>query len=630
MSDPRLRATLIKQLRSFELDLSLSIGNETFALIGESGCGKTTTLRLLAGLIAPERGRIQHDNDVWIDTETEARPVAPEGRGIGYVVQNYALFPHLSVERNIGYGLRGMDRAKRNERVAQVMDFLGVLHLAGESPARLSGGESQRVAMARALVTSPRLLLLDEPLSALDASVRGRLRAELRDTLHRLSIPTIVVTHDYDDARVLADRIAVMADGRIVQEGTPDEVCLLPSTPFVATFVGTNLLPVASMSTWVAFDPWQVLLTRNSGDAAPTAGRHAWQGRVVDVARLGIASRLTIETDEGRRLLADVPACDAGIQPPEVGEAVHASVSTGSARSVPEVSGPRIEAGGGAVDGREPEADPQPIPGRRTRWVIAATLAMVLAAGIAGFAASPKAAPLGAQPLVASVAANLARVFPALVTQFNRQFNAHLELKANYAGTQILLTQMRQGAPSDLFVSADLPHMQTAEAEKLVGPYVAISRIEPVIVVPRSNPAGIHSLRDLGTKRVQLVIGVPNVPIGEYARQILANANAGYGPSFSSTALANVVADETDTSQVAQEVATNQADAGICYRTDIDPSIAGKVTIIPVPPAYQALGTNYAAVLTKAPHRKAAQRFLSFITSREGRKVMKDYNYLPG
>lgn len=619
-----LTAELHKRLRHFSVDVSLEVGDETLALIGASGSGKTTILRMLAGLTDPERGRIEHDGRVLVDTAKGVHPVPPERRGVGYVVQSYALFPHLSVRRNVGYGLHGTTGSERTSRVDEALELLHVAHLGDAYPGALSGGEQQRVAMARALVTHPRLLLLDEPLSALDASIRGRLRADLKDMLRRLSIPTVIVTHDYEDARVLGERIAVMNQGRIVQEGTAEEIALRPLTPFVATFLGTNLLPGTTPDApWAAFDPWQVSLA-----PAPDADERVWEGQVVDVATLGPTSRLAIETTDRRRLLVDVALSTDRSDRYQIGDRVRAHVAPSAIRPVAGTVEPPVpELGAG-----QPTPHRRRLPRRRVALAVGGavvTLAVGVSAAVAHVNHSGRTPTDPQAPVVASVAANLARVFPPLAARFDSVDHARLKLVANYAGTQILLTQLEQGGPSDLFVSADLPHMLQARKEGLVSSFVPISKMLPVIIVPRANPAGIHSLRDLATKHVQLVIGVPTVPVGEYARKVFANADRAYGPTFASSVMHNVVADETNTSQVAQQVATDQADAGIVYRTDVNPSISAKVRIITIPAAFNIEATNYAGVLTKAPHASLARQFLQFMISPPGQQTMRAFGYLP-
>jgi iron(III) transport system ATP-binding protein len=221
-------------------DISLTVQQGEFVcFLGPSGCGKTTLLRAIAGLDPQTSGRIyQAGHDI------SALP--PAQRDFGIVFQSYALFPNLTVAKNVGYGLatRKLKRAEIDQRVNQLLDMVGLADQAAKYPAQLSGGQQQRVALARALATSPGLLLLDEPLSALDAKVRVHLRKEIKDLQHRLNITTIMVTHDQEEALTMADRIVVMKDGVIEQVGTPTEIYSQPASRFVADFIGTmNFLP---------------------------------------------------------------------------------------------------------------------------------------------------------------------------------------------------------------------------------------------------------------------------------------------------------------------------------------------------------------------------------------------------
>jgi molybdate transport system ATP-binding protein len=220
-------------LRSFRLELALAVGRETFALVGPSGAGKTSVLRAVAGLLRPERGRIAFEERVLFDAVAKIdRP--PEERRVGFVFQEYALFPHMTVEQNVVYAGRA--------RVAEVLERFQIAHLAKARPGELSGGERQRVGLARALAGEPDVLLLDEPLSALDTHTRAGVRAELKELLDHLDLPVLLVTHDFQDAAVLADRGAVLVDGRLRQIGTPRELIAAPADAFVASFTGANLL----------------------------------------------------------------------------------------------------------------------------------------------------------------------------------------------------------------------------------------------------------------------------------------------------------------------------------------------------------------------------------------------------
>ena len=219
-------------LRSFELSLALDV-ERTVALVGPSGAGKSSVLRVIAGLARPEAGRVDLDGEVWVDVERRTfRP--PEQRRVGLVFQEYALFPHLSVRQNVAFGGKG--------RADELLERFGLSHLAAARPGNLSGGERQRVALARALARDPGVLLLDEPLAALDAHTKASVRVELEELLRGLDLPTLIVTHDYEDAVALADTVGVLVEGRLRQLGSPAELVARPDDPFVASFTGANLL----------------------------------------------------------------------------------------------------------------------------------------------------------------------------------------------------------------------------------------------------------------------------------------------------------------------------------------------------------------------------------------------------
>jgi len=228
-----LRLFFAHPLRAFRLELELEIAGETVALVGPSGAGKSTVLRAVAGLIRPEAGTISLNGDLWFDADRRVNR-APEDRSVGYVFQDYALFPHLTVERNVAFG------GKRGVR--ELLKRFRIEHLAGARPGQLSGGERQRVGLARALARDPAVLLLDEPLSALDAQTRETVRIELQELLHDLELPTLLVTHDFEDAVALADRVGVLLEGQLLQSGTPAELVAAPADPFVASLTGGNLL----------------------------------------------------------------------------------------------------------------------------------------------------------------------------------------------------------------------------------------------------------------------------------------------------------------------------------------------------------------------------------------------------
>jgi spermidine/putrescine transport system ATP-binding protein len=238
---------LVKRFGDFTavagIDLDIASG-EFFSLLGPSGCGKTTTLRLIAGFEAPTEGEIRLDG---VDLAT----TPPHQRPVNTVFQSYALFPHLTVERNVAYGLRWrrtVEKAERARRVAEALMLVQLEEFAGRRPAQLSGGQQQRVALARALVLQPSVLLLDEPLGALDAKLRKALQVELTNLQREVGITFVYVTHDQEEALTMSDRLAVMDRGEVVQVGTPDEVYEQPRTAYVADFLGVSNLLEADVS----------------------------------------------------------------------------------------------------------------------------------------------------------------------------------------------------------------------------------------------------------------------------------------------------------------------------------------------------------------------------------------------
>lgn len=235
MSDVSLRGISKRYGRSLvvsELDLDIRQG-EFLTLLGPSGCGKTTTLRMIAGLVRPTSGRIRIGNDDVTDLE-------PQRRQIGMVFQDYALFPHLTIAENVAFGLveRGTPREKIAPRVDELLDLIRLSDFGLRLPAELSGGQQQRVALARAIAHTPRVLLMDEPLGALDLKMREHMQIELRGIQQKLGLTVVYVTHDQIEAMSMSDRIAVMSDGRIEQLDIPETIYDLPQTRFVANFVG--------------------------------------------------------------------------------------------------------------------------------------------------------------------------------------------------------------------------------------------------------------------------------------------------------------------------------------------------------------------------------------------------------
>jgi molybdate transport system ATP-binding protein len=237
-----LELAVSDRLRDIELDIELEVDPATcLALAGPSGAGKTTVLRTVAGLHHPGHGVVSIDGERWLDTAAGI-DVEPERRRCGFLFQEYALFPHLSAERNVAFGIRGVPAAERRRRAMELLERFAVDRLADARPSSLSGGERQRVALARALAPQPRVLLLDEPLAALDAQTRARAGRELGLALRDAGVPTILVTHDFGEAALLGDEVCVMDRGRVVQRGPAGELSARPASSFVADFAGAVVL----------------------------------------------------------------------------------------------------------------------------------------------------------------------------------------------------------------------------------------------------------------------------------------------------------------------------------------------------------------------------------------------------
>jgi molybdate transport system ATP-binding protein len=277
-----LRAEARTRLGALELDVALEVrSGECLALAGPSGAGKTSVLRIAAGLVRPERGLVEANGETWLDTERGV-DVPPEERRCGYVFQEYALFPHLSAWHNVAYPLRGMPRARRRERALELLGRFGLGELADARPRTLSGGERQRVAVARALARKPEVLLLDEPLSALDARTRASAARELADVLSDVEVPALLVTHDFAEAAQLGDRVGVIDAGRVVQEGTPTELAAAPRSAFVADFTGAVVLtgtarPGSAGLTSVELDGGGTVSTTDAGEGPVAVSVYPWE-----------------------------------------------------------------------------------------------------------------------------------------------------------------------------------------------------------------------------------------------------------------------------------------------------------------------------------------------------------------
>ena len=299
------------------LDLAVEPA-ETLVLLGPSGCGKTTMLRILSGLDRPDPGgRVLYDG-----ADVTALPI--ERRRVGMVFQSYALFPSMSVAQNVAYGprLQGLGRADREARARRYLELCRIAPLGERRIDQLSGGQRQRVALARALAAEPRAIFLDEPLTALDASLRETLRDEIAELLHGQGVTAVYVTHDQAEAMALADRIVVMSDGAIEQIGTPRAVYETPTSRFVAEFVGeTNRRP-ASGGTVALFRPEAVRILP-SGEGEPA--------RVVKTVYQGASTRLVLETADG-----SLTAHDHGGRRFAPGDMVGVLIDEGALLHVPE------------------------------------------------------------------------------------------------------------------------------------------------------------------------------------------------------------------------------------------------------------------------------------------------------
>ena len=323
-----LRARLACALREFELDLEIAIdAGVSLALVGPSGAGKSTVLRMIAGLQRPDRGSVALGDARWLDTD-DGVDLPPERRDCGYLFQQYALFPHLNAWRNVAFGLTEVPRSMRRARAVELLRQFGAEQLADAPVRDLSGGERQRVALARALARDPAVILLDEPLSALDSRTAAAAARQLSTTLAAAPGPTVLVTHDFAEAALLAERVAVIDRGRIVQHGTAAELSAKPTSVFVADFTGaTVLLGTARRrstgTTTVALDgggeivssepgegdvgvavyPWEITL-EPAGTEVHGSALNRLEARVVSVTEVGNRARVGLLASQS--LVAEV------------------------------------------------------------------------------------------------------------------------------------------------------------------------------------------------------------------------------------------------------------------------------------------------------------------------------------
>jgi len=293
--------------REFRLELALELDG-VVALVGPSGAGKSSVLAVIAGIVRPPAGRVALDDEIWLDSE-RAINLAPDRRRVGLVFQEYALFPHMTVRQNVAYGGR--------ERVDELLERFDLQRLAGARPPALSGGERQRVALARALSRDPGVLLLDEPLASLDSRTRATVRAELATLLPALGLPTLIVTHDYEDAVALAARVGVLVAGELRQLGSAEQLVTHPADAFVASFTGANVMrarvvgrregltevtlesgelvrstDAAAGDVDVVIHPWDITLS--AAEPAAGGGANRVHGQIVAMTRVGGRVRVTI------------------------------------------------------------------------------------------------------------------------------------------------------------------------------------------------------------------------------------------------------------------------------------------------------------------------------------------------
>jgi molybdate transport system ATP-binding protein len=310
--------------RSFDLRAELNLGAETIAIVGASGAGKTSLLRAVAGLERQSAGRIALGSELWLETRRGIH-LSPDRRRVGYLPQDYGLFPHLTVAANVRF-------AGKRDR-PDLLERLGISHLANARPRQLSGGERQRVALARALARDPRVLLLDEPFGALDVITRRQVRDELGDQLGQLGLPTLLVTHAFEDATALAQRIAVIDSGRLIQLATAAELLAAPDSVTVAALTGANILE----GTATATPSGSTVRLKGGGElesATPARGPvhvtiHPWQLELGDPERCSLTDTvISVRRDRGgltirlSRMTVQAPAGDNGRVPVTEGSIV--------------------------------------------------------------------------------------------------------------------------------------------------------------------------------------------------------------------------------------------------------------------------------------------------------------------
>jgi molybdate transport system ATP-binding protein len=334
-----LSAELATGLRDFELRLQLDVSpGRSLAVVGPSGAGKSSLLRAIAGLLRPRQGTIECDGETWLAV-ADGVDLPPERRRCGLVFQDYALFGHMPAWRNVAYGLGHLKRAERRRAAVELLNRFGIGRLADARPATLSGGERQRVALARALASRPRALLLDEPLAALDATTRAGATRELQRLIASAAVPTLLVTHDFVEASLLADEVAVIEAGRIVQRGDPEALAARPASAFVADLTGASVLTgtavagvaeialdgggtatttatdVAPGPVAISVHPWEIAL-EPAGTSAHGSPRNRLAATVRSVTTVG--GHVRVALDAGQPLVAEITTAardELGLRP---------------------------------------------------------------------------------------------------------------------------------------------------------------------------------------------------------------------------------------------------------------------------------------------------------------------------
>ena len=352
-----LRVEASTRLSDFTLEVALEApAGRCLALAGPSGAGKSTVLRIVAGLLRPDRGRVSCGGETWLDRE-RGIDLAPERRGCGYVFQDYALFEHLTAWQNVAYGLRHLPRRERRREAEALLERFGLGDRAGARPRTLSGGERQRVAVARALALRPRALLLDEPLSALDARTRASAGRELAAVLRAAEVPALLVTHDFAEAAALGDRVAVIDAGRVVQHGAPEELAATPASAFVADFAGAVVLHGTARAgsdglTVVELDGGGRLSSTDAADGRVAASVYPWEIVIepLDAPRTGsarnrlvaeivsvtsVGGRVRLGLSAGQPLIAEVSEAAVGALDLRPGARVAATWKAAATRLVP-------------------------------------------------------------------------------------------------------------------------------------------------------------------------------------------------------------------------------------------------------------------------------------------------------